>query len=217
MEQLFTSLPLLYTSSQRIHHVTKGIKESKPSITVTTQVLQEMEVGLIWGGPDAWRSTASCRYNHHSLEILHPPIPRVHDCLPYTATLFISYMWEYKNCPKRWNCMSTCTNRDGICCSTKKICGLKFNWETCLIVLRQDPHFRYKYRCHMFPHTSTAFSYCYYCWRLLPEMASCKSQVREERCVHDEMNPTSNVLSKVNCIVGLWKRLPREAMGLSTG
>ena len=116
-----------------------------------------------------------------------------------------SDIWEYKNCPKRWNCMATCTNRDGICCGTKKICGLKLNWEMYLIVLRQNPHFRSEYRYHMFPHTSTAFSHCYYCKRLLPEMASCKSEVREECCVHDEMNPTSNMLSKSTAQSGTGK------------
>lgn len=93
--------------------------------------------------------------------------------------------------------MATCTDRDSICHGTKKSCGLKLNWEMYLIILRQDPHFIAKYRDHIFPHTSTTFSHCYYCKRLLPEMASCKSEVREECSVHDEINPTMNPTSDV--------------------
>lgn len=88
---------------------------------------------------------------------------------------------EYKNYPKRWNCMATCANRDGIWCGIKKICGLKLNWETYLIVLRQDPYFRSKYRNHMFPHISTVFSHCYYCKRLLLEIDVAK--LRSEKNV----------------------------------
>lgn len=163
------------------------------------QGLQEVKVGLSRGGLDTRHSTASHRDSHQGPEDLHPSTPRGQSSLPCWAPLqhfSFSNTCEYKNCPKRWNCTATCTNRDGVCSGTKKICGLKLNWETYLIVSRQDSHFRSKYRYHMFPHTSTAFSHCYYCKRLLPEMASCRSEVREECCVRDEMNPTSNMLSK---------------------
>lgn len=160
---------------------------------------------------------------HHLIETvtrlwktyIHPP--RGQSSLPCWASLLhfsFSDVCEYKNCPKRWNRMATRTNRDSVCSGTRKICGLKLTRETYLIVSRQDSHFRSKYRYHMFPHTSTAFSHCYYCKRLLPEMASCWSEVREECCVRDEMNPTSNMLSKSTCIVRHWRRLPREAVGL---
>lgn len=64
---------------------TKGIKESKPSITIMTQVLQDVEVGLTWGGPDAWHSTASCR---DSQQVWKSYIHQLLDtCLPYTGLL----------------------------------------------------------------------------------------------------------------------------------